>query len=266
MVRIRGRHANLSGEHLLAYTARLHFYAGAGAVRVFYGVWNDRPLVNNGLGQPDIIAFGSPNTIVFDDLSLNLTLAASAPLTYTLDQWQGPLNTTATLYQDSSGGPQWNHPGLAGQTTFRGYTAAANGSTLHGPCSEGAVSADCRALGWAGLAAGNGGLTVGVHQFWQNYPKSLHVAQNGQVQAALFPSQAAMPFELRVGKRKTHEILFQFWGGEPAAPPSFVPGDTSPLLAWAPARWYADSGALLHLEPFDPAHFGAYALNHGLLP
>lgn len=258
VVRIRGRHANLSGELLLAYTARLHFYAGAGAVRVFYGVWNDRPLANSGLGQPDIIAFGSPNSIVFDDLALELTLAASAPLTYTLDQWQGALTTTATLYQDSSGGPQWRHPTLAGETTFRGYSATANGSSLHGPCSEGAASADCRSQGWAGLAAADGGLAVGVHQFWQNYPKALQVAQDGQVQVALFPSQAAMPFELRVGERKTHEMLFQFWGDAPAAHPPFAVGDTSALLAWAPARWYADSGALLHLEPFDPARFGAY--------
>jgi|GEM_PF-1563797 len=262
IIRVRGRHANAAGQPLLAYTARLHFYAGQSSVRVFYGVWNDRPLVNDGSGQPEIKAFGSPNSIQFDDLTIGMTLDVTDDLTYILDDWSGALTgpaAEAVLYQDSSGGPQWNHPSIATETTFRGYAAQANGITLHGSCDESAAAANCRALGWAGLAATDGGLMVGIRHFWQNYPDRLRAGADGRVLVQPFPAEYAASYELRVGERKTHELLFYFHTGASA---ETVAGQmrrlTTPLRAWAPAAWYADSGALGDLVPYDPAAFAAY--------
>jgi hypothetical protein len=274
IIRVAGRHANAAAETLLAYTARLHFYAGQSSVRVFYGVWNDWPLVNDGLGQPDIKEFGSPNTVVFDDLTVGMRLDVTGAGEYLVDWWNGRLGDPSDLakpegpgevilYQDSSGGSQWHHEAISAETTFRGYTAEADGVTLHGPCDESADPADCRAQGWLGIADTGSpipsGVAVGVRHFWQNYPKRLAASADGRLEVGLFPGQYAALFELRVGERKTHELLFYFHAGaDVETVTAQMQRLQSPLRAWAPAAWYADSGALGPLEPFDATAFAAY--------
>ncbi len=277
VVRFRGDLRSEGGEKLLAYTARLHFYADHPLIRVLFTVWNDNPMVNVG-GQPDILDFGSPNTVLFDDLSLRLVLSTDSgssapcvregmqpasrlsgcnpvgaipdlpsPPTYTLaggpgEVWSGPLTSTAELYQDSSGGPQWNHEPDNAANTFRGFEARSGGVILHPACGESDSEETCRSLGWAALTATGGGIAVGVRNFWQNYPKSIAVAPDGTLTVGLFPGRYGRDFELRVGEQKTHEILLYF--GRDALAERMVAAH-NPLRAWAASDYYLTEARVL---------------------
>ena len=258
VVRVRGHLRSDGGDKLLAYTARLNFYAGQPAARVMFGVWNDRPMVNNGSGQPDIKSFGSPNTILFDDLTLRLRLTDSPAPGYVLaggagEVWAGSLNDAALLYQDSSGGPQWHHAPDNSDTRFRGYVAQVDDATLHAACNDSQPEDACRSEGWAGLQADGGSVIVGVRHFWQNYPKAIALASDGTVEVRLFPADAVRAFELRVGEQKTHELLFYFGENDPAAAMTAL---QNPLQAWAPATYYLNQAAVFdHAIPRNSAAF-----------
>ncbi|HLD21826.1 MAG TPA: hypothetical protein VJB65_02905, partial [Patescibacteria group bacterium] len=180
IVLVKGWHTDTAGNKLLAFTARMHFYAGTSYARVQYSIWNDELMTNEG-GQPNLKEFGSPQSLQFDGLSLTMQLNTGQNTAYALGgaagkSWGGTLSQQAQLYQASSGGPRWNHAPENTQNQFRGFTAAANGTALHGACSEEEPSDNCRALGWADLSSTKGGVAVGVRDFWQNYPKALNVS------------------------------------------------------------------------------------------
>ncbi|MFQ5343873.1 MAG: hypothetical protein ACE5F6_20205, partial [Anaerolineae bacterium] len=262
VIRVRGHLRSAGGDPSpgsgLAYTARLHFYAGHPSTRVMFSVWNDNPMVNDGLGQPDIKAFGSPNTVLFDDLSLRLQLAGAGSPTYVMagaagETLTGALSDTAVLYQDSSGGPQWNHAPDNTANTFRGFRAQADGVTLHSTCADGDDEDTCRSQGWAGLLASDGGIVAGVRHFWQNYPKAIDLSADGTVSVGLFPQDYGQDFELRVGEQKTHEVLFSFSTEDVAGRMTAL---LSPLRAWASSAYYLDEASVFdRAVPYDAAAF-----------
>lgn len=265
IVMVKGWHTNDAGKKLLAFTARLHFYAGSSAARVQYSIWNDEKMLNVN-GQPDIKAFGSPHTIIFDDASLYLQLKNQQNVHYALggtkkETWDGALTNSARIYQDSSGGPQWNHKPDNINNTFKGFKATANQNTLHDSCSNTADSADCRALGWADISSDGGGIAVGVRDFWQNYPKGLQVDSDGSLQVQLFPKQYTDTFELRVGEQKTHEVIYYFHGSQPNTEKlqRTMLDMESPLQAWAPAKWYLKKTGTFHKNvPYNKKLFPEY--------
>jgi hypothetical protein len=240
VLRLRGWLKDASGAHtLLAYTARLHFYAGTETARLEFTVWNDNVMTNLN-GQPDIKEFGSPHTVLFDDLTIRLQLANPGAPAYTLagisgQTYGGTLTGAASLYQDSSGGQQWQHAPDNSLNTLRGFQADANGSVLHPACDESAASDECRSQGWAGLSANGAGIQAGVRYFWENYPKEITLQSNGTVAVGLFPARYGTPFELRVGEQKTHEILFYF-GPENVA--QTMTALHHPMQAWASSEYY----------------------------
>ncbi|MBI5295027.1 MAG: S-layer homology domain-containing protein [Chloroflexi bacterium] len=243
VLRVRGWLKDASGANkLLAYTARLHFYAGSAATRLEFTVWNDNVIANDGAGQPDIKTFGSPHTVLFDDLSVQMQLANAAAPSYTLagtaaETWSGALGGSASLYQDSSGGAQWHHAPDNSITTFRGFTAEANGGTLHAACNASATDSQCRSRGWGGLSGAGAGVHAGVRYFWENYPKEIALSSKGAVRVGLFPSRFGTPFELRVGEQKTHEVLFYFGAGNVA---NSMTALQNPMQAWAASEYYLD--------------------------
>ncbi|MFZ5878828.1 MAG: hypothetical protein ACOY0R_05645, partial [Chloroflexota bacterium] len=257
VLRVRGWLKDMGGANkLLAYTARIHFYAGSAAARLEFTVWNDNVIANDGSGQPDIKNFGSPHTVLFDDLSVQLQLANPTAPAYTLagasnETWNGTLSGSASLYQDSSGGAQWHHAPDNSITTLRGFTADANGVTLHSACDESAADSQCRSRGWGGLSGSGAGIQAGVRYFWENYPKEIALHSNGSVQVGLFPARFDTPFELRVGEQKTHEVIFYF-GAEDAA--EIMTALQHPMQAWAASEYYLDQAKVF--ERFN-AHAAA---------
>lgn len=265
IVLVKGWQTNAAGDKVLAYTARLHFYAGQSYVKVQYGVWNDNVMLNVN-GQPDIKEFGSPHTVLFSDLTLTTQLAQQGSWSYLIGgankkYWSGTLTTDqAQLYQDSSGGPAWHDDFGSKDTTFRGFKALANQQTLHGACDDTTPAKQCRASGWLDLTSDRGGLAVGVRDFWQNFPKNLVAKTDGTIGVKLFPDDYSTDFELRVGERKTHEVLYYFHAADyDAKQVAHRMFDLHhPLMITASAEWYLDSGAFQDSVPYDAKHFSAY--------
>ena len=190
------------GKLPLATTVcRMQFYAGKSEVRVFYTLHN--PATHHHPGN--LWDLGSGGSIFMEDFSIGLPLAGR-PWNCRIGVGDGePALIANKLYQDSSGGPHWdsaNHvdKDLKVPTTFRGYRVFRQQRTV----SEGQ-----RAEGWIHVRSADGGVAVGVRDFWQNFPKALELAGR-QLRIGLWPREFAGVHEMLGGEQKTHEMLFVF--------------------------------------------------------
>lgn len=198
---VRGELLRSGGDRLANYICRLRFYAGKSEVRVFYTLHN--PAAHQHPGN--IWDLGTGGSIFLEDFSLRLPLRAG--------QWTARAGTgidrstvvADKLYQDSSGGPNWNSVNHIDKdfrvpTRFRGYRAYAGNSQ---------VSDGQRADGWLQARSPRGGVAAGVREFWQNFPKAL-AFENSDVRISLWPREFSGIHEILGGEQKTHEMLLLF--------------------------------------------------------
>lgn len=144
------------------------------------------------------------------------------------------------LYQDSSGGEQWNsrnHIDADGQITtrFRGYQLTQRDET---------ILSGHRAEPIAGIDDQSGSVQVSMDHFWQNFPSALRADQEGLL-VGLFPAQAASPYELQGGERKTQYCHIHFgpdrdaltWSLNPPIPKlDAIQYESSGAFPWFTAR------------------------------
>lgn len=259
---------------VLEYTAWYHFYAGSGRVKLSFTLENNNYGGRTSTGNARNADIGGSNCVFFDEMVLRLPLrrlglrpdqtpsrvcvggdAQTPPL-------MAPLESKAELYQDSSGGEHWDryrdpqfHPRPNSYVSFKGYR------TFLGDSQR---AAGQRALGWLDVSDTAGGLTVGVEDFWQNYPKSLSADRDGTVEIGLFPGRYAADFPFRSGEHKTHEILFFFHPGSAAddGNRAVVCGFSDPLRLEPSPQWLAKTRALGDLHPFDLDNYQAYEIRN----
>ncbi len=246
-IEVQGAYRNANGCDLLNYSSRYWFYAGQSGVRLFHTVENNNLCPLAEYEQLACFDIGSGGSVALADLSLVIPTKLGGAKYQVGGEGMplsGALTADVTLYQDSSGTDYWNRyptlkdwdgkpldtrPRMQSYVTFRGYRIQSGKATL----KEGN-----QAAGWLSLAGQNGGWTVGVRDFWQNFPKALRAAPNGTLQIGLFPDEFGprdYAFTLRAGEHKTHEVVFA-----PAENPLLL---AEPLFAQAAPAWYVDSGA-----------------------
>jgi len=257
-VRVTGSLRDGSGQALLDYTARYSFHADLPGMHLILTVENNTPCPLVESGQIACFDIGSAGSVRFDDISLVVPSLAD---TYSFDGqakvFSGILAGDLLLYQDSSGTQWWNHyptlgemhgstldtrPRMQAYVDFRGYRATIDGSLLD--------SGD-HAPGVLGVGGDAGAWTVRVPDFWESFPKALRASSDG-LEIGLFPAEfgpAGYAFTLRAGEHITHEVLIAR-GGDPG----------SPLLATAPAAWYAgtDAAGVLALPGDDWPEYEDY--------
>jgi hypothetical protein len=267
VIRLKGALGSAEAP-VLEHTVWYHFYAGSGRVKLAFTVENNNHGGRTSTGNAHNADIGGINCVFFDELSLCLPLRlvrprsagpprepASVRVCVGGDAQSRPLlaglGTKAEIYQDSSGGEHWDryrdpqfHPRPNSYVTFRGYRAFLDGVER---------AAGERALGWLDVSDAAGGLTVGLQDFWQNYPKALAVDKDGTVEIGLFPGRYAADFPLRSGEHKTHEILFFFHpgGASDGGQGDVVRGFCDPLRLEPSVQWLAQTRALGDLQPFD---------------
>jgi len=247
-VHVRGAYRDSTGRALMEYTNRYWFYAGQSKVRLFQTAENNNLCPLGEYEQLTCFDIGSGGSIDVDDLSLILPTSLGSGLTYQAggqgDPVSGNLEGNVLLYQDSSGTDSWNRyptmtdwdenpldtrPRMQSYVSFKGYRITSDGSL---------VNSGNQAAGWLSVTGSGGSFTIGVRDFWRNFPKALRTAPDGTLELGLFPEEfggSGYSFNLRAGEHKTHELWL-------ACGSSGAPAALEPLFALAPAKWYADSG------------------------
>jgi hypothetical protein len=238
----------------LDYTSRYWLYAGQSVARVFHTVENNTLCPLAEYDQLDCYDIGAGGSVAIADLSLVIPTRLGDDLTFHVGGEFGPvsrgLSADLVLHQDSSGSNHWDtyasltdpngdrldaRPRMQSYVTFRGYRTRLGDSS---------VDSGDHAPGWLSVAGESGAWTVGVRDFWQNFPKALRVTAGASIEIGLFPGEFGPPeygFTLRAGEHKTHEFLLVPTTG--SAYTLTLP-HLNPLFAVAPTAWYIQSGAL----------------------
>ena len=246
-IHVQGAYRDAGGTPLLHYTSRYWFYAGQPTVRLFHTVENNTPCPLVEYGQLDCYDIGSGGSVSFADLSLVVPADLGTGLVYQAggegEPAGGDLTADLLLYQDSSGTGHWDtyptmtdwegnpldtRPRMQSYVSFRGYR-----TTL----GEAVVDSGDHAAGWLSVAGGDDTWTVGVRDFWHNFPKAMRARPDGILEIGLFPDEfgpSDYAFTLRAGEHKTHDVFLSL---SPTPPYSHV------LFASAPPAWYVQSGA-----------------------
>jgi hypothetical protein len=230
--RFRGR-----GELALQIRARSVFVAGSALVRIECQVRNPQASLHPG-GLWDL---GDPGSVFIKDLTLafeprgpaqTLRWHAESPA----DEHEHDAGCWS-LYQDSSGGAQWqspNHVDRSGRLTvrFRGYQVRAGPETvLH----EGQ-----RASPVVCVSDKDTWIAAAVHGFWQNFPKALRW-DAGVLGIGLFPAEARGGFELQGGEQKRHSVYVEFGL---TGQRNCLAKQLRPLAVWVDPVWVESSGAI----------------------
>jgi hypothetical protein len=139
-------------------------------------------------------------------------------------------------------------------------------------------SSDGRAVGWAHVGDQNGGIAVGVREFWQNWPKSLKVdpgkQENATLRVGILPSfpkglydgkpireEAKLYYYLRdgvyslkIGAARTHELWAHFSSARPEEEQlaTFFRATETPLLAQCTPQYVRSTRAAGDLAVTDP--------------
>lgn len=259
-LKIEGDVAGENNPTFAAFVARLHFYANSAVAKIAYTLHNPNAAQHPG-GLWDL---GDAGSIYVKDVALSLALPSEPPvLVAWTTQPEQPLrlatSRTLNIYQDSSGGDQWNSPNHRNRDgkvmhSFRGYRVTSD--TL---LEEGYRAHPALVLQNAATR-----ITAAIRGFWENFPNALEVQENRLI-IRVFPRQAQDLFELQGGEQKTHTIYCDF---TPASP--LQEGTTSysslnwidsPLTPHAPPKWYAQSKAFNYLAvPQDDQYAQVTAL------
>ncbi len=262
-VAVEGSLADPDGEPLVDYTARLHFYAGTGFVRVFFTLENHNP--TRPLPGAHWV-LGRPGNILFEDMSLSTALDFHGPIQ--LSVGDGPrdildrvvLTEKGGIYQESSGGENWfhrNHMDRNGRIplSFRGAKTFLDGVEPYGIDRPDA---------WLHVSDRQFGVAVAVRHFWQNFPKALTATGDGTIRVALWPEEFPALHELQGGEIKTHEAAFFFHTGSQGSDrnenriATVMGSFHRPLVVRAPAKTYLASGFFDDAPLYDPKGFRAY--------
>ena len=235
--------AELTGRfdirHSPKITIHITRHSGSLSICLDVVICNPRRAVHRG-GLWDL---GDPNTFYFRSFEIIARRGGSHNILVTLnpaDQVRESKNRAA-IYQDSSGGENWNsinHVNHAGVVPcrFRGYQYQDDNT----PSETGRRATPTFVLN------GSQPLSLTLPHFWQQFPKSL-AAISGEIRVGLFPAEWDDDHELQPGEQKTHSIWLSALGDPRSL--NFVHHPPLPIL---PAAWYEQCG-LFEAFPVDPA-------------
>ena len=243
VVRLDGCLAAASGLSWLDATVRLHFHAGLGTVTVDVEVTNPRAAKHPG-GQWDL---GDAGSVLIRDLSIEIHTDVNT----LADVWgsfdhgdaMGPAGRRFAVYQDSSGGSNWqhaNHLNREGRVpaTFRGFRAMRDERLIEG----------LRATPIASIGGGASRVSVALPRFWQLFPKSIE-ADSRHCVVGMFPRVYGDLHELQGGERST--LSFAMCVGRDTV--------TAEPLAWVrcPVSVTADPLSYRHAGAWSPLQAGS---------
>ena len=245
VVRLDGGFAKSAGGHWLDGTVQLVFFGGLSTVLADVQVANPRAARHAG-GCWDL---GDHGSVLMRDLSISIVTNPGEPT----DVWGSlhhndrmePAGTQFAVYQDSSGGSNWQHVNHVNRdnrvtTTFRGFRAMRDGRLVEG----------LRATPIASIGGGNSRVSVALPKFWQMFPKSIE-AEQGRCVIGMFPGVSGDLHELQGGERSSVTFAVCFGRDTVSAEP----------LSWirAPLSVSADPLSYRQAQTWTPIAVGSQA-------
>lgn len=189
------------------FVARLHFFAGSMAVQIEFSIHNPRA-AKHPAGLWDL---GDGGSIVFRELAFTFPFLAETVQevrcrpAVTAASLQSAGDQLFNLYQESSGGENWqspNHRNREGSVplTRRGYVVETDGRE---------TSSGLRATPLVWCGADGSGVAAALPNFWQEFPKAIE-ADSKHLKISLFPARFPGGHELQGGEQKTHTFYLDF--------------------------------------------------------
>ena len=237
----------------LELTARYHFYAGLPLVRIVATLRNPARADHRG-GYWEL---GDPGSQRVHDLSFLITTPDPAPRVVFCSPEDGSslrrCADTVVVYQDSSGGENWNSPNHRNRNgalpvRFRGYRLQSGADDVSGFRATPVVRMEMPATA----------ISVAHRRFWQRFPKTVSVA-DGTLRLGLLPSEFLDGHELQGGEQITEEFVVSF--ADDGIAESTLDWVRQPLRVSAEPEWYCGSEAMPHLTTVvDDTDVGHLAL------
>ncbi|MBU1671813.1 MAG: IPT/TIG domain-containing protein [Actinobacteria bacterium] len=242
------------------YETIMYFYPGKTYTRVLHSQVNHDTL-KFGDGAWRVYDYYEPGSLTFTSLKIEHSLHEPAgAINYYAPFSSGNAAGEAdgfSVLQDSSGTDYWDtyngtpysvggedfpdgdHPRPNSYQGFRGYRASNGGSQ---------ADAGDQYPGWLDVSDNSKGITMGVDDFWQNFPKGFSAGSGGDASIDIWPLDPNYHdgYNLRVGDKKTHSLFLYFHDGSGQAADADEVAETllDPLWALAPSQWFSLSGAV----------------------
>ena len=237
---VEGGFAHCGRRSPLLFKSRLVFFAGSTCMTLEFQVRNPQAAHHPG-GLWDL---GDGGSCSFADLSIRLYPRDPAREVEWHTEVSGPAqrfgHPHVCLYQDSSGGANWdspNHVDFANKLTVSlpGYQIKAGPPGNWTVIGEGRRATPCLRV-----STEAGWIAATTKDFWQNFPKALRL-EDGTLSIGLFPSECAAGFELQGGEQKRHTVFFDFGlhGREPV-----IPSMQEPLAVSLDPLWIEQCGVI----------------------
>ena len=243
--KLEGKFVQAGNKDFCNFRARLTFFAGLPIISLEFGIHNPRAALHPG-GLWDL---GDPGSIYFSDLSLTFRPAGASRGIEWVAETNGKINARPNsgwlLYQDSSGGENWNssnHVNRYGRVavSFQGYRVFEGQTQL-----ERAVTEGKRATPYVKMKTSSGWMAATVQDFWQNFPKALR-AESNSLSVAIFPAENTFGFELQAGEKKRHTLFLDFGREEHS---TLIPHFQDPLHVFIDPQWVEKSEAISFFTP-----------------
>jgi hypothetical protein len=230
-----GCFANGQEVHKLRFKSRCHFFSGKGTIRIDFTVWNPEAAVH----KQGVWDLGDEHSIFFKDLRIEIPVIGESPCQYALtpESAMRPGGDDLLIYQDSSGGQNWQSPVHVNRNeeipvSFRGYEVYSDKKLLF----RGDRATPIMALSTDQLSC-----TCTIPHFWQNFPKALSCREN-TIGAQLFPDRFRDVYELQGGEQKTHTVYVHFGRQGQNEIQRIAPSIHHPLVAHVDAGQYCSAG------------------------
>lgn len=199
-----------AGVKQMRFCARTTFYAGLPRVKIDWTVWNPRRARH----RRNCWDLGDPGSFLFEELRYELNWEGEEPrrVYWQLDGEDSVHAAQAApwrLYQESSGGENWNshnHVNREGKIllTFPGYWLQYGDADLQGKRAQPVVA----------VSSAGRHIAATMERFWENFPKSIEW-DGKNFSLGLFPGLFPDMHELQGGERKTHTLFLNFGSGNP---------------------------------------------------
>ena len=239
-----GWHRDAQGQRGLDFTARIQAYSDQSFVRVFYTFYNRQSTSIGCHWDPP----PPPESYIdVEDISLRSHIAVQGDVQYAF-------GGSAGLVHSGSLQP-------SGLAYIYGYGTVTPGD-LHYLIGGSVSGSGDRARGWADISDARWGVTTGIRQFWQHFPKGIEVNADGEVWVRLIPeyydSTPINPDDaytaadlVYCGASKTHEIFYYFHPGdhEAAGSEAVIAALEQPLYAFCTPQYYCQTEVFGKMPP-----------------